>query len=385
VRRVLVEQLKAGDRIGRDVYADPGGLPLLKAGIRISESYRQSLKRAGIEVVWVDDRLSQGIEPLEVLSEETKRRATTAIRDAFREAPATLATGQPLNDSTVREIVDVIDQIIEEVAANVHAALALNDLANADGYTLKHSLAVTTLGLSLGVRVMQKYGWLDAQDKLRRDDVTGRLPPLGVGLLVHDIGKLAVPPEILNKPGPLTDEEWTAMRAHPLEGVRILQHASISPLSRAVVRSHHELWNGSGYPAGLTGPKIHQFARVAAVADVFDALTSDRHYRKAWPVHKAWTFIVDGSGTRFDPDVVSVFKSFVAPYPPGTGVTLSDGTSGIVKDVRPETLQQPIVRIVLDAAGAVVTPYEVDLSTSDGLTVASADFDPGTVPVDAEP
>ena len=379
MRRVPVEQLKSGDRIGRDVYADPAGLPLLKAGIRISDSYRASLERAGVPDVWVDDGLSEGIEPLEVLSEGTKRRATIAIRDAFRDAPTSLATGRDLPDKTVREMIDVVDQIIQEVADNVHAALALNDLANADGYTLKHSLAVTTLGLSLGLRVMQKYGWFDAQDKLRFDDTHGRLPPLGVGLLVHDIGKLAVPPEILNKPGQLTDEEWVAMKAHPLEGVRILQHATISPLSRAVVRSHHEQWNGGGYPAGLVGSKIHQFARIAAVADVFDALTSDRHYRKAWPVHKAWMFIVERSGTHFDPEVVNVFKSSVAPYPPGTGVVLSDGSSGIVKEVRPEMLTQPIVRIVLDAAGAAVTPYEVDLAVAKGVSVTSSEFDPGAV------
>ena len=379
MRRVPVEQLKSGDRVGRDVYSDPAGLPLLKAGIRISDSYRASLERAGVPAVWVDDGLSKGIEPLEVLSEGTKRRATIAIRDAFRDAPTTLASGKDLPDKTVREMMDVVDQIIDEVAENVHAALALNDLANADGYTLKHSLAVTTLGLSLGLRLMQKYGWFDAQDKLRFDDIHGRLPPLGVGLLVHDIGKLAVPPEILNKPGKLTDDEWVAMKTHPMEGVRILQHATISPLSRAVVRSHHEQWNGQGYPAGLAGSKIHQFARVAAVADVFDALTSDRHYRKAWPVHKAWTFIVERSGTHFDPEVVSVFQSSVAPYPPGTGVVLSDGSSGIVKEVRPEMLTQPIVRIVLDPAGAAVTPYEVDLAVVEKLSVTSSEFDPGAV------
>ncbi len=379
MRRVPVEQLKSGDRVGRDVYSDPAGLPLLKAGIRISDSYRASLERAGVPAVWVDDGLSKGIEPLEVLSEGTKRRATIAIRDAFRDAPTTLASGKDLPDKTVREMMDVVDQIIDEVAENVHAALALNDLANADGYTLKHSLAVTTLGLSLGLRLMQKYGWFDAQDKLRFDDIHGRLPPLGVGLLVHDIGKLAVPPEILNKPGKLTDDEWVAMKTHPMEGVRILQHATISPLSRAVVRSHHEQWNGQGYPAGLAGSKIHQFARVAAVADVFDALTSDRHYRKAWPVHKAWTFIVERSGTHFDPEVVSVFQSSVAPYPPGTGVVLSDGSSGIVKEVRPEMLTQPIVRIVLDPEGAAVTPYEVDLAVVEKLSVTSSEFDPGAV------
>ena len=369
MRRVPVAELKTGDRVARDVYADPAGLPLLKAGIRISDSYRESLKRADVPAVWVDDALSKGIEPLEVLSEETKRRATMAIRDAFRDGPTTLKSGKDLPDKTVREMIDVVDLIIEEVAQSVDAALALNDLANADGYTLKHSLAVTTLGLSLGLRVMQRYGWFDAQDKLRFDDVHGRLPALGVGLLVHDIGKLTVPPEILQKPGPLTPEEWVAMKTHPLEGVRILQHATISPLSRAVVRSHHEMWDGKGYPAGLIGPKIHQFARVAAVADVFDALTSDRHYRKAWPVYKAWKFIIDRSGTHFDPEVVNVFESSVAPYPTGTDVKLSDGTTAIVKDVRPEHLTRPIVRVVLDPAGAEMTPKEIDLAETPELTI----------------
>jgi HD-GYP domain-containing protein (c-di-GMP phosphodiesterase class II) len=371
LRQVPVEQLKPGDRIAKDVYADPSGLPLLKAGIRMSDSYREALKRSGIPAVWVDDRLSQGIEPLEALSDETKRRATAAVRDAFRDAPLALAKGKDLPDRTVREMVDVVDQIIAEVAENVHAALALNDLANADGYTLKHSLAVTTLGLSLGVRVMRKFGWRDALDKLRFDDIQSRLPPLGVGLLVHDIGKLTVPPGILQKPGPLTDEEWVAMKSHPLEGVRILQHASISPLSRAVVRSHHEMWDGKGYPGGLAGSTIHQFARIAAVADVFDALTSDRHYRPAWPVHKAWTFISERSGTHFDPDVISVFQASVAPFPPGTTVTLSDGTSGIVKEVKPETLTLPIVRIGFDASGAEIEPLEVDLSATPELTIVT--------------
>ena len=172
--------------------------------------------------------------------------------------------------------------IVADVAGNIHSALALNDLANADGYTLKHSLAVTTLGLSLGVRVMQKYGWVDARGKRRFDGIEDRLAPLGVGLLLHDIGKLAVPPEILRKPGPLTEEEWKAMRAHPTLGFQILKKDDeISPLARAVVRSHHERWDGTGYPDRQTGTQIHQFARIAAVADVFDALTSDRYYRKA--------------------------------------------------------------------------------------------------------
>lgn len=376
MRRVLVEHLRSGDRIGQDIYSRPDSLPLLRAGVRVSDSYRPSLARAGITSVWVDDGLSEGIEPLEILTEETRQLASLTVQDAFRDATRAMATGTMLPDHTVSDMAQVVNLIVKEVSGNIHAALALNDLANADRYTMKHSLAVTTLGLSLGLRVMHKYGWLDAVDALRFDSVSDRLPPLGVGLLVHDIGKLAVPLEILQKPGPLTEDEWTAMRAHPDEGVRILQAATISPLSRAVVRSHHERWEGGGYPAGKSGTQIHQFARIAAVADVFDALTSERHYRRAWPAHKAWQFIVNRSGRDFDPDVVEVFRTSVAPYPPGTGVVLSDGTCGIVKEVRPDSVTLPIVRVVTDPLGASVPFHEVDLAKTRELTIVSTDFNP---------
>jgi HD-GYP domain-containing protein (c-di-GMP phosphodiesterase class II) len=376
VRRVPIEQIKAGDRIGRDVHARLDAPALLRAGVRVSDSYRQLLERAGVTEVWIDDGLSAGIEPLETLTPETKQRASSAIRDAFRDASKSLGSGTQLSERTLLDMGNIVELIVKEVASSVHAALALNDLANADGYTLKHSLAVTTLGLSLGMRVMQKYGWVDAQGDRRRDSVEDRLLTLGFGLLVHDIGKLAVPPEILQKPGPLTPEEWVAMKTHPMEGVRILQHATISPLTRAVVRSHHEKWAGGGYPAGTSGEQIHQFARIAAVADVFDALTSDRHYRKAWPMQKAWQFVIDLGGQDFDPEVIEVFKNYVAPYPPGTGVVLSDGSCGIVKEVREGFVTLPTVRVVKDATGTAITPQDIDLSKADQLTIVSTDCDP---------
>src|SRR5262245_4765767 len=223
MRSVPTIQLKTGDRLGRDVYASSDALPLLRAGVRVSDSYRHSLERAGITSVWIDDGISEGIEPLEVLGEATKQRATVAIRDAFRDVSRSLETGPRVSAGTVQEMREVAEMIVADVAGSVHSALALNDLANADGYTLKHSLAVTTLGLSLGLRVMQKYGWVDAHGRRRFDGIEDRLAPLGVGLLLHDIGKLAVPSEILRKPGPLTDDEWKAMRAHPTLGFQILK------------------------------------------------------------------------------------------------------------------------------------------------------------------
>ena len=375
MRKILVSQLRTGDRLGRDVHSSPDVPPLLRAGVRLSESYRYSLERAGVAEIWIDDGVSAGIEPLDVLDVETKRRATTAIRDAFRDVTRTLPSGGKLTGEAIGEMADVADLIVRDVMRNVHSALALNDLANADGYTLKHSLAVTTLGLALGLRVMRKYGWMDVDGKRRYDCGNGRMSALGVGLLLHDIGKLAVPPEILRKTSALNEEEWKAMREHPMLGVHILKRDGISALSRAVVRSHHERWNGTGYPDQRDGEDIHQFARIAAVADVFDALTSDRYYRKAIPLPDACDFIEKRAGIDFDPEVVDIFKSFVAPYPPGTRVVLSDGYCGLVKEVKPDAVRQPVVRIIMDPAGALVPPREIDLSTMPGLKVVSTQFD----------
>jgi HD-GYP domain-containing protein (c-di-GMP phosphodiesterase class II) len=375
MRRVLIDELQTGDRLGQDVYASPDALPSLRAGVRVSDSYKQSLQRAGITSVWIDDGLSQGIEPLEVVKEATKQRARAAIRDAFREVSGTLATGAAISDDTVNEMKGVAELIVGDVARNVHSALALNDLANADGYTLRHSLAVTTLGLSIVLLVMRKYGWIDHRGKRRYDGIEERLTVLGVGLLLHDIGKLAVPPEILQKPGPLTPEEWEAMKAHPMLGVQILRQAEgISPLARAVVRSHHERWSGGGYPDGHSGEEIHQFARIAAAADVFDALTSDRYYRKALPMHEGYDFVASRGGRDFDPEVVDAFRSLVAPFPPGTGVVLSDGSCGLVKEVRQDAVKSPVVRIIVDPTGAMVEPRDVDLTRSPGLTIVSTEF-----------
>jgi HD-GYP domain-containing protein (c-di-GMP phosphodiesterase class II) len=376
MRRVSIGELRTGDRLGRDVYGGPDALALLRAGVRVSDGYRQSLQRAGITSVWIDDGISEGIEPLEMLEETTKRRATSAIRDAFHNVARAMPRGQELSEDVVREMSDIAELIVRDISRNVHSALALNDLANADGYTLNHSLAVTTLGLSLGMRVMGKYGWIDVHGKRRLDGVEDRLVALGVGLLLHDIGKLAVPQEILRKPGKLTEDEWKAVRTHPMHGFQMLRKADgISPLSRAVVRSHHEKWMGGGYPDNHSGQDIHQFARIAAVADVFDALTSDRDYRKAWPTHEGYEFICDRGGQDFDPEVVEVFRSFVAPYPPGTRVVLSDGNCGLVKEVRQEAVTAPIVRIIVDPSGVLVPPREIDLARMPDLTIVSTEFE----------
>ena len=158
---------------------------------------------------------------------------------------------------------------------------------------------------------------------------------------MHDVGKLAVPPEVLNKPARLTDEEMGVMRTHPEAGVELLRAADLSPLTVSVIRDHHERPDGTGYPNGLKGTAIHEFARFAAVADVYDAVTSKRVYSGAVQPHVGVGIIRQGAGTQFCSEVVRHFRAVVMPYPVGHEVVLPDGRRGVVAAVDPLDPDRP--------------------------------------------
>ena len=218
---------------------------------------------------------------------------------------------------------------------------------------------MTILGLLIARRIWQTEGWIDYRGRRRKDRIEDRLRKLGLGLLVHDVGKLAVPPEILNKPGRLTDPEMEIMKTHAMAGVELLRPADLSPLSLSVVRDHHERIDGSGYPEGLFGTQVQEFPRIAAVADVFDAVTSERVYKPAAPPYVGVRVIREGSGAQFCPDVVRHFRAVVMPYPVGHEVTLPDGRSGVVLSVSVDDPDSPTVR-VLGPAG--VQELTVDMT-----------------------
>ena len=161
------------------------------------------------------------------------------------------------------------------------------------------------------------------------------------------------------------------LSAHTQAGHDALPFSFVSAHAVAAVRSHHEHWDGSG-PRGLAGERIPQFARIAAVADVFDALTSSRAGHVPEPANVAVDVITQAAGTVFDPQVVEVFLEIVAPFPPGTGVTLSDGSSGIVTDVPSNAMHRPSVRLLRDATGTRLQPVEIMLGGSDGLAITAA-------------
>jgi HD-GYP domain-containing protein (c-di-GMP phosphodiesterase class II) len=353
----------AGLRLARSLPASGAGrVPLLAQGTVITERYAAVLAAQGIHAVWVEDGLSDGIEPTELLPAPIRAETAEQVRSALETARTAFSAKQRLSPSTIQDLARIVDRVASHVLDSPDAALALNDLAAADAYTHRHSINVTALGLLLARAQFRTHGWVDYRGERRYDRMDQRLSTLGLGLLLHDIGKMAVPGEVLNKPGPLDPDEWQVMRAHPEAGVALLGTSTLGPLVTAVIRDHHERMDGSGYPRGATGDEIHPFARIAAVADVYDAITSARPYKAASPAHVGVQVITEGSGTAFDPEVVATFRRVVFPYPVGTEVPLADGRIGVVSSVDPDNPDMPVVRV--DGPSG---PQEVTVDTRTGV------------------
>ena len=345
VRLIPSRKIRDGVELARDVVAGPPGTaPLLRAGVKLSARYAELLPRQGVGSVWIEDDLGESIDVAEPLTPETRAKVHRATGNALAAAGAALRSGSGMPHAVVDSLAEVAAAMVNDLLDCPDAALALDDLSAFDDYTHRHSVQVTVLGLLIARRAWSIDGWTDFRGRRRYDRLDDRMRKLGLGLLVHDVGKLAVPPEILNKPGRLTDDEMTIMRTHADAGVELLRPADLSPLAVSVVRDHHERIDGSGYPIGLSGSQIQEFPRIAAVADVYDAVTSERVYKAASPAHIGVKVICDGAGDQFSPDVVRHFRAVVMPYPVGHEIELPDGRTGVVVSVDPESPDSPTVR-----------------------------------------
>ena len=358
--------VKDGAVLARDVLVGrPDGMPLLRGGARLTPAYRARLMQAGIRAVYVADEYGDGIEPDPLVTPETRLAATRAVSAAFELTSKAMASKQRLAPATIRQLQETVKRILADVASSGGASAALVDLAVADAYIFQHSIDVTALGLLIGQRLLSELGWVDYRGTRRFDRLEERLHMLGLGLLLHDVGMLALPNEAMHRVGPLTEEEWKLVRAHPRTGVELLGSDEFSPIVKAIVLRHHERWDGSGYPDGKRGGEVHQFARIAAVADVYDAITSERPHADGRPAHVGVRAILDGSGTLFDPEVVAVFARVVAPFPPGVELTLADGRKAVVVSVPEQALDRPRVRVIDPAS----EPYELALIDDPGLEI----------------
>lgn len=232
---------------------------------------------------------------------------------------------------------EVVGHLVRAITRNTTASLWLSNLKSRDEYTAIHCMNVCVLSLAFG-----RFLGL-AQDELEM---------VGLGALLHDIGKMRTPDAILNKPGPLTPEEFAVMRRHPVDGYEAMRAAGDVPRpALEIIRSHHERISGRGYPDGLAGEDIPLAVRVVAIADVYDAMTSDRVYRDAMPADKAIRIIYQGASEEFGKALVEAFIRCIGVFPVGSLVELDSGALGVVISSAPESRLRPVLLMVRTPAG----------------------------------
>ena len=371
MRLVPIATLPEEARLARDILNGRDGAPLLRAGVALSARFIDHLRKADIQAVWIEDDYGRGIDPVPAISAETRAHATKVLSVLHAETKEAVAASRTLDPESTDDLSDVVDHILQEVEEHDDKAVVLDDLCGASAYDLQHSIDVTALGLLIGRRLIIEHGWLNYKGERQDDRHEERLFRLGMGLILHDIGKLALPQSILHKPGRLSEEEYEIVKAHPKAGAKLVRDTGVwDPLVQASVLRHHERWDGSGYPEGKRGTEVHEMARIAAVADTFDAITSERVFAPAKPAHVGVQTILAGAGTLFDPLICDVFSRRVAPFPPGIEVELLDGRRAIVVSAPANELDRPILRVI-SGPGA---PFDVSLQSDRNIQIA--DWDP---------
>lgn len=349
VRRLLTDKLMPGMIVARPIYNSDGRI-LLHSGIELDANYITRLSAMGIISVYVQDDLFGDVEIQDVVSEQTRIETMKTIKQNF----SNLERKQRLN---VHQVQGTVDRILDEVLQNANVLINLSDIRAFDDYTFGHSVNVCILSIITGISM----GYQDT-----------KLKELGIGALLHDIGKTMIDSSLLNKPGDLTHLEFQEVKCHTEYGFDILrQYNELSLLSAHIAFQHHERWDGQGYPRGLAAESIHEYARVVATVDVFDALMADRPYRPSYTLSQALHILKRMAGIYLDPSCVEALLVNIAVYPIGTIVVLNTGDIGIVMDVNREQPARPIVKIIYDMnQRRLAQPHEVDLSKMHNIAVA---------------
>lgn len=392
MRKSQLADVKPGAVLARSIYDDRGGR-LLAAGAELTPRVIASLMNREISAVLINDKLSDDIVLQEAVSEQIRQKATGRLRATFgalseaysdvkgqsvEDVRHEIRRGQPGSKgpghSSYKEISQLVDEIIKDISGSVTLS-GLAELSSHDDSALSQSVDMAAIAVRLGILA-------DVEPKGLRQ--------LAEGSLFHDLGKVFVDESVLNKRGPLNDEEFAIMHQHPLLGYEMMRkEAWGDALTRHVVYQHHERQDGLGYPRRLTGlnrvkrsvrelfdgRNIVLVAEIAALADVYCALGSRRPYRAALPHDAIMDHLAAMSGTQLNKEVVDLFLRNVPRYPPGTEVRLSStqmaGFKALVVNSPTDALDRPTIRVFEDSDGGNVVPFDIDLRSAPTVKVMS--------------
>ncbi len=329
MRLVSIDHVKPQVYLAKTIY-DSKGTVLLAKGTLLTVRYLERLKRLGIGSIYVDDGSTALVEIDEVVSEETRLRVLQTTREALLKVKA----GKAPEAQKIRQ---AVDEIINEILRSKEIIINLTDIWSLKDHTFAHSVNVCILSLLIGLAV--------GYDQIQ-------LKELGTGALLHDIGKAMIPEFIVNSTKVFTAEEYQIIQRHVEFGFEILRRTkNISFTTAQVAWQHHERYNGKGYPRKLKGNDILEFARVVAVADVYDALSADRPYRGRLLPHEVVEIIRGSQGVDFDPEIAKELIRSIAPFPVGSVVLLSTGFKGVIIGVKKDFPTRPLVQLIYDNNG----------------------------------
>lgn len=348
MRLMSVKNCPPGKFLAKSIYNE-NGVILLNINAELTQTILNRLQAMGIEHIYVHDPLTDDIVIEDPISEQTQYEALTTIRTSFQQLINDTKPRRQYSVFIGRQFKRVMELILDDLHDNQNAMMMLSMIPVTDVYLYQHSLNVciytTMLGMNIG---------------LNRDELT----TLGLGALLHDIGKTQIPLDILQKPGQLSPDELEIMKQHTTIGFNMLKDEPNIPLTVAhCALQHHERINGSGYPRGLEGDHIHSYARWIGLVDTYDAMTSNRVYQGAMLPHQAMEWLFTQAGILFDREKIETFRNRFALYPLGITVQLHTKEIGVVVDINSSTPHRPIVRVIRDSEGQELSePYEIDMS-----------------------
>lgn len=312
MKYVTLKNLEAGMVLATTLYDNNDNL-LLKANHKLTPLNIKRIKQLDYDGLYIYEDNEVAIHN-ELISEQTRIKTLRALKR--------------LN---IEKCLYLANEIVDEIRSSESMLVETINLSSYDNYTYIHSINVDVLSVITGIAL----GLTDSQ-----------LRNLSKAALLHDIGKTCVPKEILNKPDILTEEEFEEVRKHPYYGYELLKgNDNITSVVRNAVYSHHENEDGSGYPRGLTSDKIHLFAKIIHIADVYDALTAKRVYKNPLNPADAIEYLMANTGIMFDKKILEVFIKHIAPYPVGTSVKLSTGQTAIIMKNNEDFLTRPLVKL----------------------------------------
>lgn len=314
MRYLNIEKVNPGMILAKEVYDDDGRV-LLSLNTKLTKEYITRLSIRGYQGVYIEDELSKGIQIEEVITIELRNKAAEAVKNGDIDSLKNIAK-------------DIVGQLLDK---DKSISLDIQDLRTYDNYTYKHSVNVAVISTIIGIY-------------LSYDDES--LWELCLAALMHDIGKTKIDPAIINKPARLTMSEYRLVQEHARYSYDILDENGLIPArAKQGVLHHHENEDGTGYPDRLVGDEIPPYAKIIHVADVYDALTSKRPYKKPYALSEAIEYLMGGSNVLFDRNAVEAFLEAVPVYAKGIEVTMTNGEKAIVVSNTSNPLR-PIVRLI---------------------------------------